>query len=153
MNQGTNEANDHFLDRFKSNLAALDLAGGGHIFVSPITTGEKIEDMSEKEIMEETERSHATLLLLCSDNNQYGDLAASLNSGTLRGRDEYPENLAAIYQLMIKHASTLQESHGQSNNRRRQAVTLIQSNDDQNQQELIPGTDGRTHDVTCYNCN
>ena len=69
MNQGTNESNDHFLDRFKSNLAALDLAGGGHIFVSPTITGEKIEDMSESEITEETERSHATLLLLCSDND------------------------------------------------------------------------------------
>ena len=111
MNQGTNESNDHFLDRFKSNLAALDLAGGGHIFVSPTIICEKIEDMSESEIAEETERSHATLLLLCSDKDRYGDLAASLNSGTLRGRDEYPETLVGIYQLMIKHASTLQESH------------------------------------------
>ena len=69
MNQGANEANYHFLDRFKSNLAALDLAGGGHIFVSPIIAGEKIEDMSKTEIAEETKRSHATLLLLCSNDN------------------------------------------------------------------------------------
>lgn len=42
MKQCVNEANDHFLDRFKSNLAALDLAGGGHLFVLPVITGEKI---------------------------------------------------------------------------------------------------------------
>ena len=153
MKQCVNEANDHFLDRFKSNLAALDLAGGGHLFVLPVITGEKIENMTEAEITEETEKSHATLLLLCSDDTRYGDLVASLNSGTLRGRDEYPETLASIYQLMIKHSSALQNLHGQASSRRRQAVSLVQTNIEESQQELVPGTDGRTHEVTCFNCN
>ena len=129
------------------------MAGGGHIFVSPVIAGEKIENMSKAEVAEEPEKSHATLLLMCSDDNRYRDLAASLNSGTLRGRDEYPETLAAMYQLTKKHSSSLQDIHGQLNNRRRQAISLVQANEDECQQELVPGTDGRTHDVTFFNCN
>ena len=88
-------------------MAVLKLAGGGHLFVSPVIAPEKVENMSKVEIREETEKSHATLLLLCSDDSRYGDLSASLNSGTLRGREEYPETLASMYQLMIKHSSAL----------------------------------------------
>ena len=109
--------------------------------------------MSKMGIQEETEKSHATLLLLCSDDSRYGDLSASLNAGTLRGRDEHPETLATMFQFMIKHSSAIQNVHGQNNNRRRQAVTLVQANTEEPQQELVPGTDGRTHEVTCFNCN
>ena len=64
MKQGANKTNNHFLDRFKSNLTALDLAGGGHLFVSPVIACNKVDSMSDAEILPETEKSHATLLLM-----------------------------------------------------------------------------------------
>ena len=64
MKQGANKTNNHFLDRFKSNLTALDLAGGEHLFVSPVIACNKVDSMSDAEILPETEKSHATLLLM-----------------------------------------------------------------------------------------
>ena len=153
MKQGTHETNDHFLDRFQSNITALELAGGAHLFVSPTITGNKVESMSDAEILKEADKSQATLLLSCSDDGRFGDLVESLNAGMLRGRDEYPETMANMYQLMIKHANPLQNVQTPSSNRRRQAVTLVQASHDDETPELIPGTDGRTFDIQCFNCN
>ena len=58
-----------------------------------------------------------------------------------------------MYQHMIKHSSAIQNVHGQTNSRRRQAISLVQTNTKESQQELVPGTDGRTHEVMCFNCN
>ena len=153
MKQGSHKSNDHFLDRFESNVAALELAGGEHLFISPKITGLKVDDMSDAEIEVEKEKSQATLLLTCSDDSRFGDLSESLNAGMIRGRDEYPETMAGMYQLMIKHTTPLQVTQGQPNNRRRQAVTLVQATDEDGTTGMIPGTDGRTFDVQCFNCN
>ena len=39
MRQGTQETNDHFLARFKANVTAVKLTGGGHVFFSPKLVG------------------------------------------------------------------------------------------------------------------
>lgn len=86
----------------------LDLAGGGHIFVSPTIAGVDIGDMITQAITSESDKSKAILLLQCSDDARFGDLGDSLNAGTLRDCNEYPQSLAAMYELMIKHSSSLQ---------------------------------------------
>jgi len=57
LKQGGTESNDNYLDRFKSQLTALELAGGGHLFTSPDISNKRIEDMSEKQISKLADKS------------------------------------------------------------------------------------------------
>ena len=139
MKHGGQESNDHYIDHFKSNITALDLAGDGHIFVYPTISGKDVSSMSTHEITEESDKSKAILLLQCSDDARFGDLADSLNAGTLRDRDEYPQSLAAMYELMIKYLSSLQHTTAHGRNRRRQTVTLLQAGTGKEESALIPG--------------
>ena len=43
MKQGSQKANDNYLVRFKTNVAAVELTGGRHIFASPIISGPECE--------------------------------------------------------------------------------------------------------------
>ena len=57
IRQGAQESNNHYLERFKSYITAMELAGGDHLFISPHIAGMKIDDMTEQELLEERERS------------------------------------------------------------------------------------------------
>ena len=63
MRQGTQETNGHFLARFKANVTAVKLTGGGHVFFSPRLVGADKEDLDQDKVDEEEERSKAVLLL------------------------------------------------------------------------------------------
>ena len=63
MRQGSQESNDHFLAWFKTNVTAVKLTGGDHVFFSPkLAEGEK-DEMHQDDIEKEEERSKAVLLL------------------------------------------------------------------------------------------
>ena len=152
MKQGAQETNDHYLARFKTNVNAVELAGGAHIFFSPELAGAD-ETMTDEEKESEIDRSKAILLLKCADDVRYGGLSDKLREGTYLDRDEYPRSIAMMYDLMTKISTSAQMRNFPSQNgRRRGAVTLVQQGNS-DEAELIPGTDGRTFDILCYNCN
>jgi len=50
MKQGNNKSNDHYLAHFKSNITAVKLIGGEHIFFSPILAGCNKNELSQEEV-------------------------------------------------------------------------------------------------------
>ena len=52
IKQEKQESNNNYLARFKTNVAAVELTGGQHIFVSPTISGLSIEEMTLEEIDE-----------------------------------------------------------------------------------------------------
>ena len=153
MKQGSQEANDNYLARFKTNVAAVELTGGKHIFASPIISGLPVHEMTPEELDKEVDKSKAIIFLKCADESRFGALSKRLREATYLDRDEYPTTLSTMYELMTKSCLNIQTSSNNNNSRnRRNGVSLLQrnkSNEDQN----IPGTDGRSFDVVCYNCN
>ena len=68
-------------------------------------------------------------------------------------RDEYPTLLANMYELMTKSCTIILPNNNNSAPRgRRAGVSLLQQNQSDGT-ENVPGTDGHTFDITCYNCN
>ena len=109
--------------------------------------------MTTEELDEEIDKSKAIIFLKCADESRFGLLAKRLKEAAYLDRDEYPTSLAMMYELMTKSCSNIQGNSSNNNSRnRRIGVTLIQRND-ANEIEGVPGTDGRTFDVICYNCN
>ena len=153
MKQGNQESNDNYLARFKTNVAAVELTGRKHIFASPTLCGMGDQEMTTEEINEEANKSKAIIFLKCSDDLRFGALSKRLREATYLDRDEYPTSLSTMYELMKKSCTDIQMTPGNNNFRnRRNGVSLLQRNeptDDTN----VPGTDGRVHDITCYNCN
>ena len=158
MRQGSQESNDHFLAQFKANVTAVKLTGGDHVFFSPqLAEGEK-DEMHQDNIEKEEERSKAVLLLKLADEGRYGTLSNILKEGTFLDRDEYPTTVATIYELMTKHSGAITGQRQQTNNNSRRSVfQMVQQGQsqpvDDQEGELIPGTDGRVFDILCYNCN
>ena len=80
MRQQQNESNDHYMERFKSNVNTLEMAKGGHIFCSHelVSTDEDAVDPTDHQIVEEEEKFKAAILLRRSDETRYKDLCSSL---------------------------------------------------------------------------
>ena len=157
MRQGTQESNDHYLSQFKANVTAIKLTSGDHIFFSPkLAEGERHE-IHQDDIEKEEERSKAVLLLKLADEGRYRTLSNSLKEGTFLDRDEYPTTVARMYELMTKHSGAITGQRQQTNNNRRSGLQMVQQGQCQpvndQEKELIPGTDSRVFDILCYNCN
>ena len=153
MRQGAQESNDHYFERFKSYITAMELAGGDHLFILPSIAGMKTDDMAEQELLEEHERSQAVLLLERADEGKFCGLMDDLEAGTRVDRDEYPKALSTMYELMIKYTSSIQAPNDSQGGRRRDAITLVQTALDEEETILVPGTDTQAHDIKCFNCN
>ena len=155
MRQGSQESNNHYLARFKANVTAVKFTSGDHVFFSPkLAEGEKHE-MHQDDIEKEEERSKAVLLLKLADEGRYGTLSNSLKEGIFLDRDEYPTTVASMYKLMTKHSGVITGQRHQTNNNRRSGFQMVQQGQCQpvndQEEELIPGTDGRVFDILCYN--
>ena len=74
MRQGPHESNKHYMDRFKSNITAIELTKGGHIFFSPGLTGNEHATATADSIHIEEESNKALLLLRNSDEHRYKGL-------------------------------------------------------------------------------
>ena len=64
MKQGSQESNDNYLENFKTNVAAIKLTGGKHIFASPTISGIPVEEMTSQEFDEEVNKSKAINFLI-----------------------------------------------------------------------------------------
>ena len=153
MKQGSQESNDNYLTRFKTNVVAVEPTGGKHIFALPTISGIPIEEMSSQEFDEEVDKSKAIIFLKCADEGRFSALSKRLKEATYLDRDEYLISLSTMYELMTKSCSNIHSNNNNNTSRsRRDGVSLLQQNES-NGIENMPGTDGRTFDITCYNCN
>ena len=113
--------------------------------------------MDTDKIEEEEERSKAILLLKLSGEGRYGALSSSLKEGTFLDREEYPTAVATMYELMTKHSGAITGQRAQGGSPRRSGFQLVQQGQcqpvNEQDEELIPGTDGGVFDIVCYNCN
>ena len=153
MKQGSQESNDNYLVRFKTNVAAIELTGGKHIFASLTISGIPIEEISSQEFDEEVDKSKAIIFLKCADEGRFSALSKRLKEATYLDRDKYPTSLATMYELMTKSCTNILSNNNNNAPRNRRArVSLLQRNES-NGTENIPVTDGRIFDIICYNCN
>ena len=83
--------------------------------------------------------------------------------GTYQSRDEYPTTIASTYELMVKtsggldpRATNRNRNNNMNQNYANTGTILTQCKaemaGDTDENKIVPGTDGITHDVTCYNC-
>ena len=162
------EAGEHRAKRevpgeVQCNITAVELTKGDHIFFSPGLTGIERSDAELSKIEEEEEdRNKAILLLKNLDDNRFGTLAAKLKESFFLERDEYPTTISSMFKIMAKcNHSNRQSSQAQNrpnNHPRRQGVVFTQQGTQDNlppsdQRDLVLGTDGRTFNVRCYNCD
>ena len=88
MKQQQSESNDHYMERFMSNVHTLEMARGGHIFCThELVRCEDGQDPTDQQYAEE-ERFKAAIFIRRSDENRYKTLLDGLKNGSHLGRDE-----------------------------------------------------------------
>ena len=135
MKQGNTEANDNYLDRFKSNVSTVDLTSGLNV-LCPTDIMDKVNAVpTTEEIKTERERFTAMLFLKNADEKRYGDLRHRLKESAALGRNEYPKTLATMYELMVSQCpdQPSSTSNNRNNNNRYNVLqtgyTLTQSSE------------------------
>mgnify|MGYP003321331007 CR=1 FL=1 len=133
------------------------------MFYSSKLAKKEIHLATETEITSAEEQSKAILLLKNADNKRYKDLKDDLKMVTYLSMDEYPTTIASMYELMVKTYGGLDP---RSTNRSRNSNTnqsyvntrtiltqhKVKNPGDADETKIVPGKDGVTHDVMCYNC-
>ena len=168
--QQQSESNDHYMERFKSNVNTLEMAKGGHIFCSRelVKIDKDKANPTDHQVSEEEEKFKAAIFLRRSDDVRYKDLINDLKSGSHLGRDEYPITAASCFDLLNRHSGELdkyKKNNRQNSNNGRTGAMFAQrgtnNNDEnnnverqsQNSGEPVAGTDGRLlPSIKCYNC-
>lgn len=154
------------MERFKSNVHTVELAKGGHFFcLRKLLKCDDDDSPTFAEIKAEKEKLKAILLLKRADEQRYKKLLTNHRDGSHLGRDEYPKNISAAYDLSNRSSGQLDRNTGrnavQGRNNANHGGNFAQRG--QSQQENtdgslvcmpIAGTDGRLlPSIMCYNCN
>ena len=130
MRQGPTEANDTFLERYKSNIGVVELSFGDYIFCCTKVMVKVATVPTDDEITIEKDRFKAMLLLKNADEKRYGGLIARLKEGASLGRVEYPTTVADMYELMCSHCAyqptSANRNNQHNNNINRNGVNLLQ---------------------------
>ena len=116
MKQEPHKSNKHHMDNFKSNITAIELTKGDHIFYSPGLTGVEKSSAKSANIQAKEERNKAIILLLNADKNRYKGLSDELRKNALLDRNEYPTTVANMYEVMVKYDSKSGMSTSRNNN-------------------------------------
>ena len=125
MKQGETEANDNYLERFKSNIMTVELTGGKDFFCSKGIMTKGNDDPTDDEIKAEEDKMQAILLLKNADEKRYGGLSKSLKEGSFLARDEYPISIASMYELMVKYSAQNNTNNSiDRDDRRRRGILL-----------------------------
>ena len=85
-------------------VQTLKMAGGYHILVSDEMMKKKIADATEQEIKDERERFMAISFILRSDDRRFKKLNDDFKSSANRGKDEYPEALTNVFNLLARES-------------------------------------------------
>ena len=78
MKQDETEANDNYIERFKSNIMTIELTGGKDFFCSKGIMTKDNDNPTDDEIKIEEDKMQAILLLKNVDEKRYGGLSKSL---------------------------------------------------------------------------
>ena len=78
MKQDETEANDNYIERFKSNIMTIELTGGKDFFCSKGIMTKDNDNPTDDEIKIEEDKMQAILLLKNVDKKRYGGLSKSL---------------------------------------------------------------------------
>jgi hypothetical protein len=116
MKQGASEANDSYLDRFKSAVITVELAQGANVFYSTEVMDKEDDDPIAEEEKVEAQRFKAMLLLKNAHENRFGGLGSRLREITTLGRNEYPRNVPDMYELMVAECTIQPRRDGNGNN-------------------------------------
>merc|ERR1712127_508753 len=120
MRQYKTESNNHFMERFKTNIHTVELAKGGHIFCShKLSECEDDDSPTIVEMKAEEEKLKVILLLKRADEHRYKKLLTDLRDGLHLGRDEYPKNISASYDLLNRSSGQLDRNTGRNVSRGR----------------------------------
>ena len=152
MRQGQTEPDDSYVERFKNNVATVEMVQGSNLFYSPGIVGKSYSLATKQEIYNAKEANLAALMLINADPGRYGDLASNLKKGANLGRDEYPKSIAGMYELMTKYMRDLSKIANQGG---RKGSVFVQtgSSEGDNEQDPIPGNNRVTHPkIMCFNC-
>jgi len=104
------------LERFKSTIATIELAGGKNVFC-PTELMHKLNDVpDQQEIRVEEEKMKSAFLLNNVDGKRYSGLRQRLEEGMMLGRDEYPVTLAHTYELIVEQNKNPQKQNSNSDN-------------------------------------
>ena len=152
MRQGQTEPDDSYVERFKNNVATVEMVQGSNLFYSPGIVGKSYSLATKQEIYNAKEANLAALMLINAEPGRYRDLASNLKKGANLGRDEYSKSIARMYELMMKYT---RDSSKIANRGGRKGSVFVQtgSSEGDNEQDPIPGNDGVTHPkIVCFNC-
>ena len=81
MRQVHTDAYEEYLNRFKSRLQNMEMAGGKNLLYSPQLTKQKLNDSSEDEVNAEKERFRSMCFLIRSGKTRYGELPEHVKKG------------------------------------------------------------------------
>ena len=156
MRQGATETTDSFISRVKHNAQTLKLAGGERYLYDkdllPTLTRINVERAIEEYLSMHVIRR--------SDSVRFGDLQKSLLEGSHRGRNEYPVTLQDVYALMVRQPKEMQMGNRRGSNRGSNANVMFAmvgkesgSAGSKDENDMVPGTDGRLVENECYICH
>ena len=101
MRQGHSESNDSYMERFRSNVAIVELVHGSHVFCSHAIIDKAAAIPTAEEIAVEEERFKAMLLLHNADEKRYGQLRERFRENALIGINKYPKTISLMYELIV----------------------------------------------------
>ena len=165
---------DHYLEALKSRADAIKYHGGTIVLnlnLAPEFKDDGTRYTDEERMKVARDRTLARALIRGSDPTRFGAHVAELANQFIRGKDEYPTDLASAYSLLVTYrtpangtprprnagaysptpsspfsTTTVSKS---TNSPEGSAMTFAQR-----RTGGTPGTNGITHEgVTCYRCN
>ena len=156
LQQGETEGNDNYVRRLKASVEALNLAGGGHIMISPDLIVKATDPATDEEKAKEREKFMAALVIMNSDKKRFDPLKQELINASYVGRNDYPTSTSTAHDLLARRSgryetvgrrTPFKRGMGRANVGRSYEFLQVPEGC-----KLIPGSDGETKPVQCYNC-
>ncbi len=100
--QGNDKDEDTYVKRMLSYTESLDLAGGGHVLISPNLINKADAEATAQEENAEFEKLMAVLILLNADSAKYSALNTELKNASHHGLNYYPTMTSRAYELLMR---------------------------------------------------
>jgi hypothetical protein len=154
IRQQPKESCDAYYKRIESMIQTCQLAGGDHIFQSPLLMICTTPGTASTELERSTEKGKflAALMILRADMKRFKTLQEELETSMNMSRDEYPTSLVSAFRLLVREepANNNVPPRTTTSDDRTNAMSFAQVGN----VTPVPGNDGRTHATTeCYNCH
>ena len=163
--QFENESVHEYMNRFNQKVKTLKAIGGEFVLCNPAINGMTWDTLYDAAVLKEdrdtvmalsSEAYEAVCFITGTHDGRFAELKKRLEHNKALGRDEYPRNMQAAYQLVMNTAevdsSRRYARRGRRGRNRDVQVNFAQNRSNVNEQ-LVPGRDGITYEnVTCWTC-